>query len=221
MALIHSNEFPFLLKQAVPKLSKLYYSGNKTLLEGRHISFVGTRDVTEYGKWVISKLLCASLSKTNIVIVSGLARGVDAYVHKICLERNIKAIAIVPGAIESAIPKCNLEIFNQLKKQGLILAEYPEGTVVRKEMFVLRNRLVAAISEATIVIEAGIKSGSLITANLALEYNRDIYAVPGNIDSKVSQGCNLLAKHGAGVITGIEDFKEILGMHEERMVIGM
>ena len=221
MALIHSNKLPFLLKQAVPNLTKLYYSGNKSLLEGRHISFVGTRDITEYGKLVIRQLLCDSLSKTNIVVVSGLARGVDAYVHKICLERDIKAIAIVPGAIESAIPKCNLKIFKQLKKHGLILAEYPEGTVVRKEMFVLRNRLVAAISEATIVIEAGIKSGSLITANLALEYNRDIYVIPGNIDSEVSQGCNLLAKHGAGVVTGIEDFKEILGMHEEQVAIGI
>lgn len=221
MAIIQSNQFPFLLQQSVPSLNQLYFLGNKSLLKKRCISVVGTRDITKYGKWVIRELLDESLSKTNIAIVSGLARGVDAYVHEICLERDISTIAIVPGAISSAIPKSNTQIFNQMKEKGLIVAEYPEGTILRKEMFVLRNRLLAAISEATIVIEAGIKSGSLITANMALDYNRDIYVIPGNISSKVSQGCNILAKQGAGILTSFDDFKEILNIQGEQVTMSV
>jgi len=180
MAILNRNNFPFLLKQAVPNLHTLYYIGDQSLLERTCITFVGTRDLTNYGKWVIENLLEEYLAKTDIVVVSGLARGADAHVHKVCLDRNIKTIAIVPGHINSAIPKSNQKIFERLKSEGLILAEYPEGTVLRKEMFVLRNRLLAAISQSTIVIEAGIKSGSLITANIALDYNRDVYVVPGS-----------------------------------------
>jgi DNA processing protein len=219
MAILKPSQFPFLLKQAVPNLRKLYYIGDISLLKSRSITFVGTRDITDYGKWVIGELLGDFLCKMDIVVVSGLARGVDAYVHDTCLKRAIKTMAIVPGAISSAIPKGNMKIFEKLKKEGLILAEYPEGTILSREMFVLRNRLLAAISDITIVIQAGVKSGSLITANIALDYNRDIYVIPGNINSSVSQGCNMLAKQGAGIITGVQDFKEILGIENDQVLL--
>lgn len=219
MAILYPSKFPFLLKEAVPNLKSLYYIGDKSLLEKRSITFVGTRDITEYGKWVIGELLGDFLSKMGIVIVSGLARGVDAYVHEICLKRGIKTMAIVPGSILSAIPKSNIKIFEKLKNEGLILAEYPEGTILRREMFVLRNRLLAGMSEMTIVIEAGVKSGSLITANIALDYNRDIYVIPGNINNTVSQGCNILARQGAGIITSQGDFKEILGIENDQVLL--
>lgn len=220
MAILRSKNFPFLLKQAVPNLKSLYYEGDISLLKRKAITFVGTRDITKYGEWVIRDFLGDYLSKMDIVIISGLARGVDACVHRVCLERNIKTIAIVPGAISSAIPKSNIEIFEEMKRKGLILAEYPEGTVLRKQMFVLRNRLLAAISQSTIVIEAGVKSGSLITANIALDYNRDVYIVPGNISSSVSKGCNMLAKEGAGIITSQNDFKrEILGIDNDQVLL--
>ena len=219
MAILYPSKFPFLLKEAVPNLKSLYYIGDKSLLEKKCITFVGTRDITEYGKWVIEELLGDFLSRMDIVVVSGLARGVDAYVHDTCLKRGIKTMAIVPGSIFSAIPKSNIKIFERLKKEGLILAEYPEGTTLRREMFVLRNRLLAAISEMIIVIEAGVKSGSLITANIALDYNRDIYVIPGNINHIVSQGCNTLAKQGAGIITGQEDLKQILGIENDQVLL--
>jgi DNA processing protein len=219
MAILDSTKFPFLLKEAVPNLNHLYYLGDISLLKRKAITFVGTRDITSYGKWVIEHLLDKSLAKTEIVVVSGLARGVDAHVHEVCLKRGIKTIAIVPGAISSAIPKSNIEIFERIKEEGLILAEYPEGTVLNKQMFVLRNRLLAAMSEATIVIQAGLKSGSLITANIALDYNRDVYVIPGNINSPVSKGCNALIKEGAGIITSQTEFKEVLGIVNDQVLL--
>ena len=219
MQILSKGEIPPLLIEAIPNLKSLYFIGNKDLLKGICITMVGTRDITDYGGFVIRELLNEDLANYNIAIVSGLARGVDAYVHKICLARGIKTIAIVPGAINSAIPKSNREIFNEIEKKGLILAEYPEGVVLRKEMFVLRNRLLAAISLLTIVIQAGEKSGSLITANMALNYNRELCVVPGDINREVSKGCNSLAKQGAGIITSFDDLKELLGIINNQLTI--
>ncbi len=213
------GELPPLLIEAIPKLSSLYFIGNKDLLGRICITFVGTRDITSYGEFVIGELLNRELAKYNISIVSGLARGVDAYVHKTCLERGIKTIAIVPGAINSAIPKSNREIFQRIKKEGLVLAEYPKGTILRKEMFVLRNRLLAGISPLTIVIQAGQNSGSLITANMALNFNRELFVVPGDINREVSKGCNSLVKQGAGIITNFQDLKELLGIINNQLTI--
>lgn len=219
MQTLSEREISPLLKDAVPNLNTLYFVGNKDLLKGICITLVGTRDITEYGESVIKELLNKELAHYNIAIVSGLARGVDAYVHKTCLERGIKTIAIVPGAINSAIPKSNREIFKEIEKRGLILAEYPEGTILRKEMFVLRNRLLAGISPLTIVIQAGEKSGSLITANMALNYNRELCVVPGDIGREVSKGCNSLAKQGAGIITSFADLKDLLGIINDQLTI--
>jgi DNA processing protein len=219
MQTVSRGELPRFLVEAIPKLHFLYFIGNKDLLKRICITFVGTRDISEYGEFVIRELLNKELANYNIAIVSGLARGVDAYVHKICLARGIKTIAIVPGAISSAIPQPNRGIFQQIKHKGLILAEYPEGVVLRKEMFVLRNRLLAGISPLTIVVQAGLKSGSLITANLALNYNRELCVVPGDINREISKGCNSLAKQGAGIITSFDDFKEQLGIVNDQLSI--
>ena len=211
------NHFPEPLKQISSCPSELYYEGNISLIEKRSITIVGTRSITEYGRWVIEYLLDNFLKDLKVVVVSGLARGVDAYVHKTCLERNIQTVAIVPGSIESYIPKSNREIFKEIKKKGLVLAEFPKGIYFQKKMFVLRNRLLAAISGSTLVIEAGSKSGSLITAGLALDYNREVYIIPGEIRNKMSQGCNILAKQGANVITSLEDFKEIFSVQKNQI----
>lgn len=219
MQILSRDELPHLLIEALPKLNSLYFLGDKNLLKRVCITFVGTREITKYGEWVIRELLNKELSNYNIAIVSGLARGVDAHVHRTCLERDIDTIAIVPGAINSAIPRSNMEIFQEIKEKGLVLAEFPEGTTLRKEMFVLRNRLLAAISPVTIVIQAGESSGSLITANLALNYNRELCVVPGDINREVSKGCNLLASQGACIITCFDDLKEVLGIINNQLTI--
>jgi DNA processing protein len=211
------NSVPDLLKQISSCPSCLYYEGDVSLLKRRCITIVGTRSITKYGEWAIEYLLNDFLKNLDIVVVSGLARGVDAHVHRVCLGRGIATIAIVPGAISSYIPKVNKEIFERLRKEGLVLAEFPEEISFNKKMFVLRNRLLAGISEATLVIEGGVKSGSLITAGLALDYNRDVYVIPGNINNKMSQGCNTLAKQGAGILTSVGDFKEIFGVQNDQI----
>jgi DNA processing protein len=212
-------QMPFLLRQISSCPKELYYYGNLSLLQKKCLTIVGTRAITQYGQWCIRHLLDTFLKELDIAVVSGLAMGVDAYVHRICLERGINAIAIVPGGMNSAIPKSNIPLYENLKKHGLVLAEYPEGVLFNRSMFVLRNRLLAGISDTTIVIEAGVDSGSLITANLASEFNRDVYVIPGNINQNMSHGCNMLAKQGAGIISSLDDFKEIFGVHSDQILL--
>lgn len=198
---------------------KLYAYGNLVLLEKECLTIVGTRKITPYGKKVISLFLDKILGDLDIAIVSGLARGVDGYVHRLCLERGIPTIGIVPGGIDSAIPWENRSLSIEMLKNNLILAEYPKGTRMNKYMFVQRNRILAGISRNTVVIEAGENSGSLTTAKLALDYNREVYIVPGNITSPVSMGCNILAQQGANILTSFSDFKEVIGIFEDQRKI--
>ena len=213
------KDIPPLLKQIPSCPLDLYYNGDSSLLKSKSVTIVGTRSITKYGEWVIRYLLGSFLKDLNISVVSGLARGVDGYVHRVCLERNINTIAIVPGSMTSYIPRENKKLFKEIQKRGLVLAEFSKDTEFNRKMFVLRNRLLAGISRVTVVIEAGLDSGSLITAGLALEYNRDVYVIPGDLRNKMSQGCNMLAKQGAEIITDIDDFKEIFGV--ENGQIGM
>jgi len=216
-----NSNYPFLLKEIYDPPKCLYYEGDVNLLNMRCISIVGTRKITRYGEQLIKDFLNVELGHLNIAFVSGLALGVDALVHKRCLELGIKTIAIVPGSFDSAIPQKNRDICKEIQKKGLLLAEFPEGKQFGKEMFVMRNRLLAGISDSTVVIEAGEKSGSLITARYALEYNREVYAIPGNIFNPFSRGCNELLKYGANMITRREDFREIVGLRDNQALLNI
>jgi len=195
---------------------QLYCYGDISLLEKKSITIVGTRGITKYGMKILDMFLDIFLKDLGVVVVSGLARGVDAYTHKKCLERGISTIAVVPGGIDTAIPVSNRWICKQMVKENLVIAEYPKGTKLKKYMYIQRNRILAGVSPSTIVIEAGENSGSLTTAKLALDYNREVYVVPGDITSPVSRGCNLLAKQGANILTSVEDMKEIFGIVGEQ-----
>lgn len=209
--------YPLLLREIPDNPKQLYCYGNISLLKKKCITIVGTRNITRYGIEVIEMFLGKYLRDLDIVVVSGLARGVDGYVHRICLERDIQTIAVVPGGINTAIPRCNIELLKKIVKKGLVLAEYPRDQKMLKYFYIQRNRILAGISKEIIVIEAGEKSGSLTTAKLALDYNREVYVVPGNITSEVSRGCNLLAKQGANILTSVEDMKEIVGLVGEQV----
>ena len=190
----------------------LYYKGNLDLLCKRCITIVGTREATVYGYRVLDMFLKKYVKLLDICIVSGMARGIDAGVHLRCLQYGIPTIAVIAGGIENIYPISNEYIYREIVAKGLVISEYEGCVDMRKGMFPMRNRILAGISDTTLVIEAGLKSGSLLTANLALEFGRDVFVVPGEINRKSSHGCNMLIKQGAEIITSREDFQGILGL---------
>lgn len=215
MRIVKPRPNSLLLKISDPP-QQLYCYGDESLLDRQCLTIVGTRNMTQYGARVLDMFLTPLLKKLDIVVVSGLAKGVDVYTHRKCLERGIKTIGVVPGSIDSAIPLSNRKVCKEMIKTNLVVAEYPEGIKFNKYMYIQRNRILAGVSQSTVIIEAGENSGSLTTAKLALDYNRDVYVVPGNITSEVSKGCNMLAQQGANILTSLSDFKEIVGVFEDQ-----
>lgn len=213
-------EYPELLKEIHNPPRNLFCRGNVSLLSKRCITIVGTREATRYGYSVLNILLKKYIGLLDVCIVSGMARGIDTAVHSRCLELGIPTIAVIAGGIENIYPASSGYIYEEICKKGLVIAEYDGKVEMHKGMFPMRNRILAGISDTTVVIEAGLKSGSLLTANLALEFGRDIFVVPGDINKESSQGCNMLIKQGAEVITSPEDFMAILGLenHQFKMI---
>ncbi|MBP5204234.1 DNA-processing protein DprA [bacterium] len=214
---IKSPKYPKLLKEIYTPPENLYLYGNKNLLYKKCISIVGTRKLSSYGRKVINLLLTKTVKDMDVVIVSGLAVGTDAYVHSMCLKLGIDTIAVVPGCISTAIPYPNRDLLTQIKAKGLIIAEYNKTINLGKWLFIQRNRIIAGLSKDCIVIEAGVKSGSLTTANFAMDFNRNVYAIPGDIDSPTSLGCNELIKQGAEPIVSVEDFNQIICIQKEQI----
>ncbi|MBU1119701.1 DNA-processing protein DprA [Patescibacteria group bacterium] len=211
------SKYPSLLKEIHNPPKRLYCKGNMDLLGERCLTIVGTRKATKYGTEVLNMLLQPYLIDLDICIVSGLAKGIDTMVHRRCLELGIPTIAVIAGGIENIYPLSNTDIYEEISYKGLVLAEHEGRVDMHKGMFPMRNRILAGLSETTIVIEADIQSGSLVTANLALEFNRDVYTIPGDITKDTSRGCNLLIKQGADVITCEDDLKQILGIEAEQL----
>ena len=213
-------EYPELLKEIHNPPRNLFCRGNTRLLSKRCITIVGTREATRYGYSVLNILLKKYIGLLDVCIVSGMARGIDTAVHSRCLELGIPTIAVIAGGVENIYPASSGYIYEEICKKGLVIAEYDGRVEMHKGMFPMRNRILAGISDTTVVIEAGLKSGSLLTANLALEFGRDIFVVPGDINKESSQGCNMLIKQGAEVITSPEDFMAILGLenHQFKMI---
>lgn len=191
---IEDDIYPQCLKEISNPPIKLYYKGNLELLkEERLIAVVGTRNPSSYGKlcceWMIKKM-----SKANITVVSGFAKGIDSIAHKSSLLTNGKTIAVIASGLDIIYPASNLSLYREMEEKGLILSEYEEGVRPFKGNFPQRNRIIAGLSKGTIIVESKNRGGSLITAELALEFNRDVYAVPGDIFSEYSKGCNNLIR---------------------------
>lgn len=201
--MIGEYHYPMLWYHTAQPPILVFYRGDIELLREPKVSVIGTRQITTYGKLVTREIIEA-LSKEAWVSVSGLALGVDASVHEYSLEHlNGRSIAIIPCGLDYYYPRANKYIQKRMEQQDLILSEYLPNIKPMKHHFVLRNRLVAGLSKATIVIEAAQKSGSLITANYALQYNREVFAVPGRITDEQSRGCNDLIQIGATPILDI------------------
>lgn len=204
------EDYPDRLKHCIDGPVLLFTSGNIDLKNKKTISIVGTRQITSYGMEFCRKLI-EDLSPLNPVIVSGFAYGVDIFAHQLAIEHNLQTIGVVAHGLNQIYPKTHKKYVAKVEENGGFMTEFWSSSNPEKENFVRRNRIVAGMSEATIVIESADRGGSLITANIANEYNRDVFAVPGRTTDKYSQGCNNLIKtQKANVLTSAADLIYIL-----------
>ena len=191
---IEDDVYPQCLKEISNPPLKLYYKGNLDLLKDeRLIAVVGTRNPSSYGK-LCCEYMVKKMTSANITIVSGFAKGIDSIAHKTSLLAGGKTIAIIASGLDIVYPASNLSLYREIEEKGLILSEYEAGVKPFKFNFPQRNRIIAGLSKGIIVVESKDRGGSLITADLALEFNRDVYAVPGDVFSEYSKGCNNLIR---------------------------
>src|SRR3989344_4504409 len=205
--------YPKLLAQISDPPKKLYCRGNLNLLNYECIGVVGTRKLTPYGK-ESAQYITRGLATAGFTIVSGLAMGIDAVVHQATLDAGGKTIAVLGGGVDDKDigPRINFALAqNILSKGGLLVSEHPDSSKVVRASFAIRNRIVSGLSKGVVIIEADRDSGSLITAKSALDQNRDVFAVPGNIFSQKSIGSNDLIKNGAKLITSAGDVTDEYG----------
>lgn len=204
------DNYPERLKHCIDGPLLLFTSGNIDFKTRKIISIVGTRQITSHGTEFCKKLI-SDLAPLNPIIVSGFAYGVDIVAHQAAMEYNLQTIAVVAHGLDQIYPGVHKKYVSKMEKNGGFMTEFWSSTNPEKENFVKRNRIVAGMSEATIVIESAEKGGSLISANLANDYNRDVFAVPGRTSDKFSQGCNNLIKtQRANLLTSAADIVYIL-----------
>lgn len=204
--------YPELLVHIAEPPPILYYKGILEFNNKPCLSVVGSRACTPYGKRVAEEIL-TKVALHDIVIVSGLAIGIDSHAHMAALKAEKPTVAVLANGLDRVYPSMNTNIVQKIFEQnGAVLSEFPPGTRPERYNFPRRNRIIAGLSKATLVIEANIKSGSLITAYRALHANREVFAIPGSIFSPQSRGTNTLIKQGAKLISGAEDILEEYGI---------
>jgi DNA processing protein len=210
---INDKDYPSHLKEIHNPPKQLYIKGEIKNQDKVAIAIVGTRKYSAYGKQVTLDIT-SKLAKLGITIVSGLARGIDTFAHKAALEAGGRTIAVLGSGMDqkSFSPSCNYALGEEIVKNGAVVTEYPEGTIGAIYTFPERNRIVSGLSLGVLVVEAPEKSGALITANLALEQNKEVFAIPGNIYDENSQGTHKLIKQGAKLVACVEDILEELNL---------
>ncbi|HVW96964.1 MAG TPA: DNA-processing protein DprA [Mucilaginibacter sp.] len=205
------STYPKRLKNCPDAPVLLYARGNANLNAKYVVSIVGTRNATEYGK-ALCRQLIEELSGYGVLVVSGLAFGIDVMAHKECLKHGVPTVGVVGHGLDRIYPSQNKGTAEKMLENGGLLSEYPSGTIPDREKFPQRNRVVAGLADATIVVEAGIKGGALITAEIANSYNRDVFAFPGRLGDEYSEGCNFLIRNNkAQLLTCAADLPYSLG----------
>ncbi len=203
------SEYPYRLKFCDDGPILIYYKGNVNLNYARIISIVGTRKMTEYGSWICRKII-EELSNFQVLIVSGLAYGVDTAAHEAAIEFKLPTIGITAHGHDTLYPATNRKLAKQMMNNGGILTEFPSNTIPDRENFPRRNRIIAGMSDATLVIEAGSKGGALITADIADSYGRDVFAIPGRVNDMMSVGCNNLIRTNRAI--SIQNAQQIVNI---------
>lgn len=201
------DEYPKTLKNIYDMPITLFYKGDIKLLKERIIAIIGSRNASNYGLRNAYNI-ARDATFEKYTIVSGLARGVDTYAHKGVLVNGGKTIGVLGCGLDIVYPKENFNIYLEMFEKGLVISEYVVGTKPCPENFPMRNRIISGLAEKIVVVEAAINSGTSITVNCALEQGKDVYAVPGNINSNMSMGTNKLIKEGAGIYTCIKDLQD-------------
>ena len=203
--------YPSRLNELYDKPQILYYIGRIPDNNTKSVAVIGARNCSEYGR-KMAKEISYELALRGVNIISGLALGIDSEAHEGAVLAGGNTYAILAGGVNKCYPLSNYNLYIDICRNGGIISEYPPNTDTRPGMFPLRNRIVSGLADIVVVVEAGVKSGSLITVNHALEQNRTVYVVPGRIGDKMSAGCNHLIAEGAGIITSVDVLFEELGM---------
>lgn len=201
------DDYPVLMKETSDPAWVLYFRGDRSLVNSAALAMVGTRVPTAYGRKV-AEMLVEELCVHGYTIVSGMARGIDSICHEAALRCGGNTLAVLGTAIDVAYPKENISLYKEIMRKGLLISEYPPGTKSHPGLFPQRNRIIAGLTRGTLVVEADVRSGSLITADAALEAGRDVFAVPGPVTSPKSRGTLNLIKQGAKLVTEASDIIE-------------
>lgn len=189
---------------------KLFIRGKLPAKRVKTVAIIGTRKPSAYGREIATKI-ASECAKNGIVVVSGLALGIDSIAHRAAIDSGGKTIAILANGVDKIYPRSHEDLGQKiLQTNGAILSEYPNNTPARPWQFLARNRIVSGLADAVVIIEAASRSGTLSTANHALDQGKEIFAVPGNITSPLSAGCNQLIKNGANPLTSVEDLLDFL-----------
>lgn len=214
---VAEQSYPPLLREIYdPPLVVYYKGGYENIQFARSIAVVGTRSCTENGIRITEEMV-TKLVQSGFIIISGMAFGIDTRAHRACIRSGGHTIAVLSNGVTKPIPRTNRNIFDDiLSSNGCIISEYPPETPFHRGLFPSRNRIIAGLGHGTLVIEAGAKSGALITARLALDYNREVFAVPGDIHRRSSYGTNALIQKGeAKLVQSVDDIVAELGIPSE------
>src|SRR3990172_4208836 len=208
---IHSPDYPARLKEIYDYPPVLYIRGELVPEDEWCLAVVGTRRATVYGRQITEEIV-ADLARNKITIVSGLAKGVDSIAHRTALEAGGRSLAVFASGLDTVYPAENAELAKRLMQHGALISEYPLGVKPRPDNFPRRNRILSGLSLGVLVIEAGETSGAMITAHLAADQNREVFAIPGSILSPASKGTNQLIQEGAKLVRGYTDILEELNL---------
>ncbi|MBO4881782.1 MAG: DNA-processing protein DprA [Firmicutes bacterium] len=206
-----SGAYPSSLQTIKDPPLVLFALGDVSLLQTRCIAVVGTRRASPYGRWAAAEI-ARKVSLAGVTVVSGMAEGIDTAAHEGCLQADGKTIAVFGTGVDICFPKSNARLYEEIRQKGLLLSEYPFGERGYAMNFPERNRIISGLSESCIVAEGAVKSGSLITAGLAAEQGRGVFALPGNVNQPGSAGTNLLISEGVPPIYSLDHLLHILGL---------
>lgn len=207
--------YPPKLEHCVDAPHVLFYKGAEDILNKRVVSVVGTRSPTQYGKDRVTELM-AVLGHYDVLVVSGLAYGIDTIAHKEAMKNSLMTIGVLGHGLDQIYPNANKQLAAEMLQQGGLMSEFMKGTKPEKQNFPRRNRIVSGMADAVVVVESGAKGGSLITADIANSYNKDVLAYPGRATDPCSKGCNqLIRNHKASLITCGQDLVEFMNWVED------